>query len=63
MRLQDQIMLTLYLMAFALGIEISIHGLVVGYFQVILIAALFPLRLQMALRRQWLRDIQYMKGR
>jgi hypothetical protein len=51
MRAHDAIMLTLYFLAFALGIEMAVHGNIVGYLQVYLISVLFPLRLAMVLKR------------
>lgn len=48
----DGIMLGLYLMIFALGVEMMSHGSNVGIAQVGLISVLFPLRLYMILKRR-----------
>ena len=51
MRAQDAIILTLYLLAFALGIQMSVHGENLGYVQVAFISVLFPFRLALAIKR------------
>jgi hypothetical protein len=50
-RAQDAIMLTLYLLAFAMGIQMAIHGENLGYVQVAFISVLFPFRLALAIKR------------